>query len=169
MIMVVTICSNHDDVIKWKHFQRYQRYLWLLATGYWPLPSVTDHRSPVNSPHKGQWRGAFIFSLVCTWINGWINNREAGDLRRHDENVRNIRDGNHRCFSSERLVLRNSDVSLLSVKNCWTNTRNTGDRETKWHSCDVIVTSFSPCEVAMQFKEIYTIHSMEYLPNPCVT
>ena len=38
---------------------------------------------PVNSPHKGQWRGALMFSLICVWINGWINNREAGDLRRY--------------------------------------------------------------------------------------
>ena len=41
------------------------------------------HRSPVNSLHKGQWRGALIFSLICVWINGWVNNREAGDLRRY--------------------------------------------------------------------------------------
>ena len=32
---------------------------------------------------KGQWRGALIFSLICVWINGWVNNREAGDLRRY--------------------------------------------------------------------------------------
>ena len=38
---------------------------------------------PVNSSHKGQWRGALMFSLICVWINGWVNNREAGDLRRH--------------------------------------------------------------------------------------
>ena len=38
---------------------------------------------PVNSPHKGQWRGALMFSLIYIWINGWVNNREAGDLRRH--------------------------------------------------------------------------------------
>ena len=38
---------------------------------------------PVNSPHKGQWCGALMFSLICIWINGWVNNREAGDLRRH--------------------------------------------------------------------------------------
>ena len=25
----------------------------------------TGHRSPVNSPHKGQWRGALMFSLIC--------------------------------------------------------------------------------------------------------
>ena len=24
-----------------------------------------------------------MFSLICTWINSWVNNREAGDLRRH--------------------------------------------------------------------------------------
>ena len=42
---------------------------------------VGIHWSPVNSPHKGQWHGALIFPLICTWINGWINNREAGDLR----------------------------------------------------------------------------------------
>ena len=41
------------------------------------------HRSPVNSPHKGQWRGALIFSLICARINSWVNNREVGDLRRH--------------------------------------------------------------------------------------
>ena len=38
---------------------------------------------PVNSPHKGQWRGALMSSLVCTRINGWVYNGEAGDLRRN--------------------------------------------------------------------------------------
>ena len=33
--------------------------------------------------HKGQWRGALMFPLICVWINGWVNNREAGDLRRY--------------------------------------------------------------------------------------
>ena len=41
------------------------------------------HRSSVNSPHKRQWRGALMFSLIWAWINGWVNNRDAGDLRRH--------------------------------------------------------------------------------------
>ena len=40
-------------------------------------------RSLVNSPHKGQWRAALMFSLICASINGWVNNREAGGLRRH--------------------------------------------------------------------------------------
>ena len=61
----------HDDVIKWKHFPR-----------YWPFVRGI-HRSPVNSPHKGQWRGALMFTLICARINGWVNNGEAGDLRRN--------------------------------------------------------------------------------------
>ena len=66
------VCKNiHDDVIKWKHFPR-----------YWPFVQGI-HRSPVNSPHKGQWRGALMFSLICVRINGWVNNREASDLRCH--------------------------------------------------------------------------------------
>ena len=32
---------------------------------------------------RTKWRGALVFSLICAWINGWANNREAGDLRRH--------------------------------------------------------------------------------------
>ena len=36
-----------------------------------------------TGPHKGQWRGALIYYFICAWINGWINNHEAGDLRRH--------------------------------------------------------------------------------------
>ena len=68
---VVYYCACHDDVTKWKHFPR-----------YWPFVRRI-HRSPVNSPHKGQWRGALMFSLICVWINGWVNNREAGDLRRY--------------------------------------------------------------------------------------
>ena len=41
------------------------------------------HRSPVNSPYKGQWRGALISSLICTWTNGCVSTRDAGDLRHH--------------------------------------------------------------------------------------
>ena len=68
---LIACMSNHDDVIEWKHFPR-----------YWPFVGGI-HRSSVNSPQKGQWRGASMLSLVCTWINGWVNNRQPGDSRRH--------------------------------------------------------------------------------------
>ena len=57
--------------MKWKHF-----------SCYWPFLGGI-HWSLVNSPYKGQWHGALMFSLICAWINGWVNNREAGDLRCH--------------------------------------------------------------------------------------
>ena len=49
------------------------------------LPICAGNSSATGEfPHKGQWRGALMFSLICAWIyNGWVNNHEAGDLRRH--------------------------------------------------------------------------------------
>ena len=44
------------------------------------------HRSPVNDPHKNQWRGDLMFSLIYAWKNGWVNNPYAGDFRRHRAN-----------------------------------------------------------------------------------
>ena len=65
------LLAYHDDVIKWKHFPR-----------YWP--SVRGiHRSPMNSTHKSQWRGALMLPLICVWTNAWVNNWDAGDLRRY--------------------------------------------------------------------------------------
>ena len=61
----------HDDVIKRKHFPR-----------YWPCVRRI-HGSPVNYPHKVQWRGALMFSFICAWTHGWVKNREADDLRRY--------------------------------------------------------------------------------------
>ena len=66
--------NDHQDILTWwRHqmepFSRYWPFVWGI------------HRSPVNSPHKGQWRGALMFSLICVWIKGWVNNREPGDLR----------------------------------------------------------------------------------------
>ena len=43
----------------------------------------TSSNGHIYSPHKGQWRGVLMFSLVCAWINCWVNNDEAGDLRRY--------------------------------------------------------------------------------------
>ena len=63
--------GTHDDAVKWEHYLR-----------YWPFVRGIQ-RSTVNSPHKCQWRRALKLSLIRAWLNGWVNNREAGDLRRH--------------------------------------------------------------------------------------
>ena len=71
ILCFVLLRLSHDDIIKWKHFPR-----------YWPFVRWI-HRSPVSSPHQGQWRGILMFSLTCVWINGWVNNHETGDSIRY--------------------------------------------------------------------------------------
>ena len=70
LIIMVSV-DVHDDVINWKLFPL-----------FWPFVRRI-HRWPMNSPHKDQWRGALMFSLIFAWTNRWVNNRDAGDLRRH--------------------------------------------------------------------------------------
>ena len=83
---------------------------------YWPFV-LRIHRSPVNSPYKGQWRGALVFSLICVWINGWENNREADYLRRYRAHYDVIVMCNIRsCMASERCVI----FHLIKI-NCFKN------------------------------------------------
>ena len=64
---------------QWKTWWRHQMETF---PRYWPFVRGF-HRSPVNSTHNGQWRGALMFSLICAWTSSWANNRDVGDLRRH--------------------------------------------------------------------------------------
>ena len=59
----------------WRHQMEAFSALLAIFAGNSPVPG--------DSPHKGQWRGALMFSLICVWINGGVNNREAGNLRRY--------------------------------------------------------------------------------------
>ena len=58
----------------WRHQMETFSALLVICTG----------NSPVTSefPDKGQWGGALMFSLICAWINGWVNNCVPGDLSR---------------------------------------------------------------------------------------
>ena len=56
------LCA-HDDFIKWKHSLR-----------YWPFAREFPTQRPVT-------RSFDVFFDLC--INGWVNHRKAGDLRRH--------------------------------------------------------------------------------------
>ena len=74
------ICPKYDDVIKWKHFPR-----------YWPFVRGV-HRSPASDME-------LCFRWSAPWINGWVDNREARDLRRH-------------CAHYGIIVMKNSNVFL---------------------------------------------------------
>ena len=71
-----------DVVVRWWISCRSPRWRHQMET-FSALLALCAGNSPVNSPHKGQWRGALKFSMVCARINGWVNNHEADDLRRH--------------------------------------------------------------------------------------
>ena len=51
--LTIVYSTVYSGVIKWKHFPRYWSFV------------RTIHRPPVNSPYKGQWRGALMFYLIC--------------------------------------------------------------------------------------------------------
>ena len=84
----------HDDVITWKPYPR-----------YWPFVQGI-RRSLVNSPHKGQWRRALMFSLICIWIKGWVNKHEAGDLRRY-------------CVHYDVIVMQRVDANFVMTVCIW--------------------------------------------------
>ena len=58
--------------------------------------------APVTGEFPSQWSvtRSFDVSFICAWINGWVNNRAAGDLRRH----RSHYDITVICFASDVLL-----------------------------------------------------------------
>ena len=62
------VLQIHDDVINLKHCPRCRPFV------------CGGHRWIFRS--KASVAELWCFLLICTWINGWVNNREAGDLRR---------------------------------------------------------------------------------------
>ena len=64
--------NTHDDVIKWKPFPH-----------YWPFMLLAHREIPAQRPVTR----IFKFSLICPWTNGWVNNRNTGDLRHHYANT----------------------------------------------------------------------------------
>ena len=73
----------HSRLNTWLQWigQTWWRHQMETFSRYWPFLRGI-HRSSVNSSHKSHWRGALIFCFICAWINAWVSNREAGDLRR---------------------------------------------------------------------------------------
>ena len=104
-----TLTLWYDDVIKWKHFPRHWPFVWGI------------HRSPVNSPHKGQLRGALMFSLIFDWIKHlskqswrWWFETLSGPLWRHCN-------GSRRWSLHFTAVCKDCTVSLLSRRSHWSS------------------------------------------------
>ena len=73
-------CNCSQSILHWIHIFLIKCQC-IMTSSNGNIFRLTGHLC--DSPHKGQWRGALMFSLICVWINDWVNNREAGDLRRY--------------------------------------------------------------------------------------
>ena len=107
--------NNATYVPWWRHQMETFSALLALCAGNTPVPA--------NSPHKGQWRGALMFSLIYAWINDWVNSREAGDSRRQRGhyyiNVMIMKSGNG--FSPVRcqvIISTNDGLLLIEPRTC---------------------------------------------------
>ena len=66
------------------HFKFLHSFIVPVANGVLYVTGVFyNDFSHLRDDISGQWRGALMFSLIYVWINDWVNNAEAGDLRRH--------------------------------------------------------------------------------------
>ena len=59
----------------WRHQMETFSALLAICAGNSPVSGEFPSQRPVTR--------SFDFFLICTWINGWVNNRKAGDLRCH--------------------------------------------------------------------------------------
>ena len=130
-------CGPHEpcylgwSVVEWKHFQR-----------YWPFVRGI-HRSPMSSPHKGQWRGVSMFYLICVWTNGWVNNRDASDLRRHRAQY----DGTVVTAKFERSIyLVSCVISCVHIHKCY------------WRNIIIVCGSFIHLKTEITPHEIFDIY-----------
>ena len=98
----------HDDAIKGKHFPRYWPFVWGI------------HRSPVNSPHKGQWRGALIFSLIRA-LNRRLSKQSWGWwFKTPPRSLRRLCNNDWFCVV-HLLTIKELPTSSLKTRRTWVN------------------------------------------------
>ena len=114
---------------RWISFTKGQSWWRHQMETFSALLAICAGNSPASgkSPHKGQWRGALMFSLICAWINGWGNNDEGGDLRRH------------RAHYDVIVMMRRFDACLVVSLKSDEEAVDLPVIETSWHVSDVTV------------------------------
>ena len=104
-------------------------------TTFSALLAICAGNSPLNSPHNGQLCGALIIPLICGRINGWVNNREACDLRRHHAHydVTVIK-----CYKCNYLPMQIDTLDMLPINSWWLSIIP------KWNQCYTIAAIANP-------------------------
>ena len=76
-------CLYRSEISDCKSPWPYKCTTILFLDMYWSMTDIPILYFFVNFPHKGQWCGDLMFSSICAWTKCCVNNRDAGDLRRH--------------------------------------------------------------------------------------
>ena len=125
--------SARDSYPWWRHQIETFSALLALCAGNSPVP--------VNSQHKGQWRGALLFSFICAWIIGGVNNREAGDL-----------DLRCHCVHYDVTLMQCLHVSNHCINGSWPNRNFDTIHISESNKTHGINTSFRGCAIYMVTK-----------------
>ena len=86
LVLMLSYYDCHSTGYPWLRHKQETLFL-----RYWPFVRGI-HQSPVNSLPKASDAELSCFLLICSWLKGWVNNREAGDLRRHGSLWRHCND-----------------------------------------------------------------------------
>ena len=84
----------------WRHKIETFSALLAICAGNSPVPVEFPTQRPVTR--------SFVFTLICARINGWVNNHEAGDLRRH-------------CAHYDIIVMLRSKNKVAKLTSCSDN------------------------------------------------
>ena len=98
--VLVRLAYVHDDVIKWNIFR---------ITGHLCEEFTGHRRFPCTKTSEAELWCFFI----CAWTYGWVNNREAGDLRRHRAHYDVIVMYSVKCMCYLRLENKAIVVSIM--------------------------------------------------------
>ena len=105
----------------WRHQMETFSALLAICAGNSPVPG--------EFPTQRQWRGALMFSLICVWINSWVNNRDLRHYRAHYDVSVKRPDGPDGCV---RCVPLGSGMSSLTLSQ-WSSSGNPVTIQCAWN------------------------------------
>ena len=62
-----------------------------------------------------------MFSFICIWINDWVNNREAGDLRRYRAHydvmvMQQLAAWLNQKYNDDLLLFRHQEIYFIEIE-----------------------------------------------------
>ena len=104
--------EDKHTIAVWRHQMEQFSALLAFCAGNSPVTGEFPAQRPVTRSFA---------SLICAWINGWVNNREAGDLRRHrahyDVIVMILHSQHHGCYCGFNAIDKSMMMGIVILSN----------------------------------------------------